>query len=158
MNLLTLNIIIALIWLGLSSQLGMASFIIGFITGFIILSLFQPLFSRDHYIIKVYKVLLFIYKFTQALIISNIDIIKAVLCMRKEDIHPNLIAIKTSDMTKKEVLILSHCITLTPGTTTIHIDDDYKSIIVHAFRGENPKNVIDSIENDLKKYIVGVFH
>ena len=61
-------------------------------------------------------------------------------------------------MTKKEVLILSHCITLTPGTTTIHIDDDYKSIIVHAFRGENPKNVIDSIENDLKKYIVGVFH
>ena len=103
MNLLTLNIIIALIWLGLSSQLGMASFIIGFITGFIILSLFQPLFSRDHYIIKVYKVLLFIYKFTQALIISNIDIIKAVLCTRKEDIHPNLIAIKTSDMTKKEV-------------------------------------------------------
>ncbi|MBT5955085.1 Na+/H+ antiporter subunit E [bacterium] len=155
MALLYINLVIAFIWMALSPDPNPKSLAIGFVAGFLILWLFDQLYKEDTYVRRTLGFLKFVLMFLKALVLSSIEIARSIILLPNNSIHPNFITFDVTGMTKFEIILLTHCITLTPGTTSVLLEDDFNTLYIHAFGADDPKAVRDSIENDLKKYILG---
>ncbi len=149
----------------LGNEPSTARFVVGFIIGFIMIAIFRPVFHRVEYLKKrfyqnadyVRKTLRFIYYviyFLKEFLLANITIAWAILTKPNNKIHPNIITLDISDLSTFEIIMLSQCITLTPGTTTVMVSDDQTSLYVHAFDAKDPNEARASIENGLKKEIL----
>jgi multicomponent Na+:H+ antiporter subunit E len=148
---LTLNLAMALIWLFLSADPGIPSFLIGFFVGFLLLAIFRPILDSGTYVRRSLGLFRFLGIFVQQVLISNYAIAKAVFLRPIEKIRPNFITYDLTGLTQWEILILTHLITLTPGTTSVDIEDDFNTLIIHVFDVEDPDAVRRQIDRGLKQ-------
>lgn len=165
MNLFVLNIFIATVWLLLAEKPDTPTFIVGFIIGFIMIAIFRPVFKNvdylkktfyknTDYVLKTIRFLYYVFYFLKEFIVANMTIAWAVLTKSNSSLTPNIITLDVTDLTTFEVIMLSQCITLTPGTTTIAVSDDQNTLYVHAFDASDPDAARLAIENTLKKEIL----
>jgi multicomponent Na+:H+ antiporter subunit E len=103
---------------------------------------------------KIISAAAFIYSFAMAFILSNFSIAISILFQPIKDMYPNIITLNVTKMTRREVIMLSHCITLTPGTTTIKVDNDFNTLYIHCFNGLDPAGTRESIYKQLAKPIM----
>lgn len=89
--------------------------------------------------------------FTRELVLANISMAKAVLFQKREDLAPGFLTYPLSGLSKFEVLMLTHSITLTPGTTSVEISADGAELVVHAFDARDADAVRASIRDGLEK-------
>lgn len=148
------NIVVAVIWVGLTSTVTAVNIVFGFVVGFVLISAFQSSENGSGYTRRTLAFIYFMLYFLKAFLVSNVTIAIAVLFRPRSSINPNIITFDVSGMTVGEIVFLSHCITLTPGTTTIDVSDDLKTIHVHAFDASDIPAVRKSIEKDLKQPIL----
>lgn len=151
---LILNIICGIIWLFLAEKPGVSTFATGFVIGFLIICLFHPVLNAHSYIRRSFGLLLFCKVFLKAFVLSNITIAKAVLFERNKDLQPHFISYPVGHLSDGELVLLSHVITLTPGTTSVQISPDRSTLVVHAFHGAHPENVIADIQEVLESAIM----
>jgi multicomponent Na+:H+ antiporter subunit E len=154
MNLFLTNLLLAFLW-GSAQGLGLDTLAFGFVLGMGVLRLGLPLYpSQSPYFRRVFGFIRFILVFVRELVLSTISVAKAVLLKRPADLRPNLLTLDTRGLTGFEVLMLSQCITLTPGTCTVMVGPEKKWILVHALDGENAQSVRLAIEHSLKEAIL----
>ena len=154
MRSLILNLILAGMWLLFHQNPNLAQFIIGFATGFILLALFQSVIGSANYVRRGLSFVRFLVVFLREFILANVAVTMTVLFGARKKIHPNFITLDVDGMKPFEILILSYCITLTPGTTSVEIEDDFKTLIVHALDAEHPEKVRDQINSTLRESIL----
>jgi multicomponent Na+:H+ antiporter subunit E len=154
MRCLTLNLIIAVIWLLFSQHPSVPTFIIGFALGTGLIALFQPVLPRERYLGRVLGAVRFVGVFLREFVLANIELLRTVLFLPKEKLHPNLVTVDVHDLTKSEILLLTHCISLTPGSVTVQIETDFQTILVHALNGRDPEQVRRQIKNTFVRAIL----
>jgi len=165
MNLFVLNIIIAFIWLLLADHPNIITFVSGFLIGFVMIAIFKPIFKETSYlkthfyksgdyIVKTVNFCYFVVWFVIQFLIANVKIAWAVLTRPKEKIQPSIFTMDVTTLSTFEIVMLSQCITLTPGTTTVQVSDDQNMIYVHAFDGEEVEEERQAIKNGLIKNIL----
>ena len=76
---------------------------------------------------------------------------RVVLFRRVRDLGPDFIAYPIAGLSPLEIVILSHCITLTPGTTSVEISADRSVLILHALDAGDPAGVCAAIRKDLEE-------
>lgn len=96
----------------------------------------------------------FVLRFLWALILANLVLARSVLFERRENLAPGFITYSTVGLSTFEVILLSHSITLTPGTTTVEIAGDFSHLVVHAFDAREPDSVISDIRVQLEQAIL----
>lgn len=94
--------------------------------------------------------LVFLFYFFRALVLSNIQLAAVVLFKKREDIVPGFLTYPIEGLTKLEVLVLTHCITLTPGTTSVEISPDFTTLTVHALDASDVEGIVEGIRNDFE--------
>lgn len=99
---------------------------------------------------RILRLVLFGVLFVRALVISNLQMARIVLFRPVRDLAPDFVVYPIAGLTRFEVLILSHCITLTPGTTSVEISEDLTVLTVHALDAADPAAVRESIKQDLE--------
>jgi len=152
---LAFNFVIAVCWVFLLAKPSFDDFVIGWIIGYVLLSICQPLLRvKSQYFRRTNALFRFIFQFIKLFIQSNYTIARAVVFRPVEEIKPNFIEYDTDGMSFPEIFLLTHCITLTPGTTSAYVDPDLKKIVVHAFDGEDPEAVRQDIKRNLESYIL----
>lgn len=104
--------------------------------------------------LRVWGFFLFLLYFIRALVLANIDLAKVVLSKRRKEIVPGFIDYPVDHLSKLEILVLTHCITLTPGSATIDIADDFSSVIVHVLDTRSLDALMKSIRDDLEAPIL----
>jgi len=149
----TINIVMAILWLLLQGG-GLIDFIVGLIIGFVLLFIFQSILQSRDYVRRVLAFFVFLGVFLAEFIKSNLNIAGSVLWRPLDDIHPNFITFDVTGMEPWEIFLLSQCITLTPGTTTVDLIDDDQTLVVHAFDADDPDAVRAGIERSLKSAIL----
>lgn len=107
-------------------------------------------------IARVYHFIRFVFIFIRALIVSNYQVAKLVLSPTL-NIRPGFVAIKLDARTDFEITVLANAITLTPGTISVHITPDHKTIVIHTIDvGDDPesvrRDVIDTLEINILKW------
>lgn len=149
-----LNLLIAVIWLLLSREPDAFVFAIGFFMGFVLLGLFHRVIGSGDYVRRVLAFFRFLLIFTREFIVANATVAWTVLFASRESLHPNFVTYDTSKLTPGEILLLSYCITLTPGTCTIEVTPDFSTLIFHALDADDPDAIRDSIDRRLRNAIL----
>lgn len=154
MRSLLLNLIMAGMWLLFHQEPNLAQFVIGFVMGFLLLALFQSVMGSANYVRRVLAFFRFLAVFLREFVRANLAVAMTVLFGSRDSIHPNFITLDVEGMKRFEILILSYCITLTPGTTSVEVEDDFKTLIVHALDAKDPDKVRQQINRSLRNGIL----
>jgi len=89
-----------------------------------------------------------------AFIKANLLVTWLILFVPRSQITPELFSYDVSGMTKGEILILTHCITLTPGTITVAVDEEKDALLIHCLDYSDPAKTEASITRLLKGSIM----
>lgn len=151
MKALALNIVIAVIWLLLSSRRATADFFVGFGLGFVMLAAFNAVLpGAASYPRRCVAFLRFVLIFAREFVSANLSVARIVLFESREALHPNFIRYDVTGMRPGEILLLSYCITLTPGTTAVQVSEDFRTLVIHALDADAPDTIRWQIDERLK--------
>lgn len=152
---ISLNVVLAFIWMFLRNEYSGAAFIVGYFLGLGILLGFRRFFRGRFYLLRVLAVVTLIFIFLRELILSNIAILKVVL-KPKLDIKPGIFALETELEKDWEITILANLITLTPGTLVVDVSPDNKILYIHAMDIADKEEAIQDIKGTFEKAIMEV--
>lgn len=151
---LGLNLTIATMWLLLSSQPSGAVFVVGYIVGFLLVAAFRSVIRAENYVRRTLAFLVFLLVFTREFLVANVKVAGTVLFRSRETLRPNFITYDVTGLTRGEILLLSYCISLTPGTTTVDVAPDFNTLILHALDADQPDQARAEIDRTLKHSIL----
>lgn len=92
----------------------------------------------------------FVVHFGRELALANFAVAKTVLFQRREELSPGFLDYDLRGLSRFEIVVLTHCITLTPGTASVEVSDDQQSLVVHALDARDPAATRLSIKEGLE--------
>ncbi|MBY0333442.1 MAG: Na+/H+ antiporter subunit E [Acetobacteraceae bacterium] len=87
--------------------------------------------------------------FLRELLFSAVDVMRATLSRRIE-VRPGIVAVPLRLRSAAGVTLLADMVTLTPGTTALHVSRDRRTLYVHAMDAADPDAVRRSIAERLE--------
>ena len=100
--------------------------------------------------------LIFVFVFIKELIVSNLDVARRVV-NPKLPIKPGIVKVKTKLNSKIAKTILANSITLTPGTLTVDIKDEYLYIHWIEITEDDLEGATKAIVEKFEKYLEVIF-
>ena len=131
MNLLFLQILLTLAWLALTGRFNAANFLVGFAIAFPVVWLSQRGEATFFYLVRIRRVAEFAGFFLWDLLKANLRVAHDVLTPRHH-MRPGVIAVPLELETDMEILLLTTLITLTPGTLSLDVSSDRRTLYMHA--------------------------
>ncbi|MBO0992032.1 Na+/H+ antiporter subunit E [Bacillus sp. SD088] len=150
-----LNFFMAFLWMFFESSFQLNTFLIGYLLGLLIIFIMRRFFPSRFYLAKVFAIIKLVLIFIRELLLSNIAVLKVVLSP-KLSIRPGIFALQTELRSDWEITLLSHLITLTPGTLVVKLSEDNKTLYIHAIDIEEVDDAINSIKQSFEKAIMEV--
>ncbi|MEM9436384.1 MAG: Na+/H+ antiporter subunit E [Pseudomonadota bacterium] len=148
------NLLLAAVWAIFFGAFTWLTMLSGLVVGYVILWLFQPLtgtqssyFKRVYYWIKLF--VLFFYELFYSSITVVWDIITPELKANPAIIHMPLDV--KSDL---GILLVTNLISLTPGTLSIDVSADRKSLRVHAMFADDPEAVCHELKSGMEQWVI----
>ncbi len=155
MNLLFLNIFIALGYIGIQGQFSLTGFLIGFVLGYLALWITQPLYGRPRYFQRVPKAAHLVGFFLVELLHSNLQVFWDVITPGHIS-RPGIVGVPLTAETDMEILLLANLISLTPGTLSIDLSMDRRTLFVHVMFLDDPELFRAGIKQGLERRVLEV--
>ena len=149
-----LNLIIAVMGLLLSQAPSATVFAIGYLLGFALVAAFRSVIGGEAYVRRCVAFLVFLLVFIREFLVANVKVAAMVLFRSRDALQPNFITYDVTGLHRPEILLLSYCISLTPGTTTVDISPDFTTLVLHSLDAVNPDETRAGIDHTLKKSIL----
>lgn len=157
MNMLILNIALAVTWAALWGSPTVLMLGSGYVLGFLILWFAAPVFGlSNHYFLRSWRLLRLIGFFLYELVMSSIKVAHDVLTP-KDNSSPAILEMPLDVTSDMEILLVTNLISLTPGTLSLDVSDDRKVLIFHAMYAEDPAAVIADLKNGMERMVKEVF-
>lgn len=90
--------------------------------------------------------------FISELIRSSIAVARQVLGDSSQ-LKPAILAVPLDLRSRTGVTALANCVSLTPGTTSLHVSEDLSTLYVHVLDAPQPDAVVDGIKNTFETRI-----
>lgn len=150
-----LNFFLAFLWMFLTGNFNLATFLIGYLLGTFVIFAMRRFFQTRIYLLRVWAVIKLTLLFTFELIKANIEVLVIVL-RPNMDLKPGIFKYDTKLDQGWEVTLLSLLITLTPGTLVVDVSDDNGTLYIHALNASDIKSNVESIREGFEKAIMEV--
>ena len=153
-NLLVLNIVLAIAWAALMGSFTLASLGVGFVIGSIFIYLTGALYpGTGRYFSRSVKwaklVLLFLYE----LVVSSIDVAREVLTTQNKA-RPGIISIPLTVRDETDIFLLTNMISLTPGTLSLDVTEDRETLYIHAMFADDPDSIRTQIREGMERWVI----
>jgi multicomponent Na+:H+ antiporter subunit E len=147
------SILLALAWAALQGEITLVNLVVGYAIAYAILALLArgdvvpaTLASRSKHAVTLAAF------FARELLVANLRVAADVL--RGHRIEPAVVAIPLDITSDGEILLLSMLINITPGSVTIDLSDDRKTLYVHVMHmktaDETRREIKDGFERRVK--------
>lgn len=157
MNLFLLNIILAVFWAALWGSFTLTQLVVGFHVGFATLWVAQPLFGGPNgYYLRAYRIVRLVLFFLYDLIMSSVRVAYDVLTPTDMS-NPAILHMPLDVKSDIEILLVTNLISLTPGTLSLDVTPDRKTLIVHAMFADDPAAVIAGLKSGMERMVKEVF-
>jgi multicomponent Na+:H+ antiporter subunit E len=157
MNLFAFNIVLAVVWAALTASFTLTSLLVGFVLGFVALWLAQPLFEqRQGYFLRVWRILRLTGYFLYELVVSSVRVAWDVVTPRHLS-NPAIIEMPLDVKSDLEILLVTNLISLTPGTLSLDVTPDRKTLIVHAMFADDPEALVQDLKNGMERKVREIF-
>ena len=146
------NLLLALAWVALTGQYGAGNFFIGLLLGYVALRITLRGSDSNAYSGKLKAIAGFGFFFIKELIQANLRVAYDVLTPRHH-MRPGIVAIPLDLKTDLEITVLTTLITLTPGTLSLHVTDDRRTLYIHAMYIDDPDHLVSGIKNGFERRV-----
>lgn len=162
----TIYLLLGFVWIFLSGSVTIGSYLLGVFFSMLILYPFRDMFtftdSTGDMIRKLPKKVKYVYVLFREILKANIFMIKKIL-QPKLDIRPGIIAYPFTTTRSISTTMLANTISLTPGTLIMDVHVKNKTLkgpgifYVHSLYIDSPKEVRDTIHDDLEVIVLEAF-
>jgi multicomponent Na+:H+ antiporter subunit E len=139
------SLLLALAWAALQGQITLGNLLVGYVVGYAIVTLLarggvmpSTLASRTAHALRL--AVFFLWE----LVLANVRVAADVL--RGNQMEPAVVAIPLDVKSDVEILLLSMLINITPGSVTIDLSDDRRTLYVHVMH----MNTADQTRREIK--------
>jgi multicomponent Na+:H+ antiporter subunit E len=151
------SILLAFAWAALQGEVTLVNLVVGYGLGYVILALLAKggvlpatLTSRTRYAIKLGGF------FIRELVLANVKVAIDVL-RPVTSIQPAVVAIPLDVTSDVEILLLSMLINITPGSVTIDLSDDRRTLYVHVMHMISPEASRRDIKTGFERRVLLLF-
>ena len=88
--------------------------------------------------------------FVKELLVSSVAVARSVLG-REIDAASAIVAVPIELKTDMGIAVLANCVSLTPGTTALHVSDDRRTLYMHVLNAPAPKEIIADIKGKFER-------
>jgi multicomponent Na+:H+ antiporter subunit E len=131
MSLFLINLLLAIAWAAVSASFTLANLVFGFVLSAIALYLIRTEVGYVGYLTRSWRVISLAGLFVYELILSAWKVTTLVLSP-KMNVKPGIFAYPMKVDRDGEITLLANLITLTPGTLSVDVSDDRRTLYVHA--------------------------
>ena len=150
---LLLNILLALAWLALTGQFTPTNLVIGLGLGYVLLWLTRRTTRQpSNYFNKVQQVVGFTLFFLWELILANLRVAYDILTPRHH-MRPGVVAIPLDIESDAAITLLANLITLTPGSLSLDVSSDRRTLYVHAMHIDNVEQFRREIKEGFERRV-----
>lgn len=153
MNLLFLNAVLALGWSALSGSFSLPSLLVGFAIGYAALWVARPLFGETAYFERVWRVLRLLALFLYELFASSLRVVWDVVTPTHLS-RPGIVAVPLEARGEGEILLVASLISLTPGSLSLDVAPDRKTLYVHAMFADDPELLRRELKHGLERRVI----
>lgn len=156
MNFFLVNVFLMLAWAALNGELTPSNLLAGFVIGYLMLALTQRALGSRGYATKVFVVIKFALFFGWELIKSNVRVAYEVITPGNH-MKPGIVGVPLTVTHDYQIILLANMITLTPGTLSIDVSNDKRTLYIHSMYVEDVEEFRASIKNGFEKRILELF-
>lgn len=152
-NAFGLNVVLAVAWMALTASVNLSGLLVGFVIGYAALWLIQPLIGTSSYFRRVIAWIRLVVMFHYELVVSSIDVAIDVLTPRHRA-NPAIIEVPLDVKSDLGVLLVTNLISLTPGTLSLDVSDDRKTLFVHAMFADDPDALCHQLKSGMETWVI----
>lgn len=155
MNAFVWNIFLAVTWAATTGNFSLYNLFVGFVLGYLILRLAMHVMGDSPYYGKVGQILGFACFFLWQLIKANLRMAYHVVTPHSS-LQPAVIGVPLEEMSDIELLILTNMISLTPGTLSLDLSDDKRTLYIHTMDMTDSDDSIRAIKDGFERRLLEV--
>ncbi|MCY0094408.1 Na+/H+ antiporter subunit E [Hoeflea ulvae] len=156
MSLFLVNVLLALAWSAVTGSFTFMNFVFGFVLAIFALSLIREQVGSTGYFSRARRVISLLVLFLYELVLSSWKVAVMVLSPRM-DLKPGIFAYPLRVDRDFEITILANLITLTPGTLSVDVSEDRRTLYVHALDASDPDATRRDIAEGFERKIMEAF-
>lgn len=156
MSLFLVNVLLALSWSAVTGSFTFLNFAFGFVLAIFALSLIREQVGSIGYFSRARRVISLFLLFLYELVLSAWRVAVIVLSPRM-NLKPGIFAYPLRVDRDFEITILANLITLTPGTLSVDVSDDRRTLYVHAMDASDPDATRRDIADGFERKILEAF-
>ncbi len=153
MNIFSLNLMLMLLWVVLTADFSAVNLFIGFVLGWFVLWVIKPLYGNTGYFMKQNDLFYIFTMFLIQLIFSSFRVAWDVLTPSGHS-KPGIVALPLDVTTETQILLLSSFISLTPGTLSVDLSKDRKTLYVHTMFMDDVEDFKKTIKKGIERRII----
>lgn len=153
---ITINVFLALAWAAITGSFSILNLLFGFVLAGLSLSLIRDELGSFSHFRRFGRAILLAITFVVELIKSSVNVAIIVLAPSRQ-LTPAIIAYPLTVTSDAEITLLANMITLTPGTLSMDVSEDRKTLYVHSIDAPDPDAVISDIRDNFERQILRVF-
>ena len=158
MNAFVYNLVLAFCWAAVTGDFSFGSLLTGGVLGFFALWLSAPLIGIDgFYFLRVWRVIRLAGFFFWELMLSSVKVAWDVIRPFPRN-NPKIIEMPLDVESDLEILLLTNLISLTPGTLSVDVTSDRKTLIVHAMFADDPEAEVSNLKGGMERMVREAFH
>jgi multicomponent Na+:H+ antiporter subunit E len=156
MILFVFNLLLAIVWAAITGSASFLNLVFGFVLSALALAIVRESYGGVLYLGRIGRFLALLLLFLRELAKSAWAV--AVIVMSpKMDVKPGIFAFPLTVDRDFEIMLLANLITLTPGTLSVDVSDDRKTLYVHALDCSDPEAVKRGIAEGFERRILEAF-
>lgn len=152
-NLFLLNIFLAGGFCAILGQVNLSGFAAGFVIGYMALWVTRPLYGQTTYFMRVVKILQLAGYFIWQLLVSNLRVFWDVVTPRQIS-KPGVISVPLDAESDFEIMMVANLVSLTPGSLSLDVSDDRKSLYVHMMFLDDVEAARREIKQGIEKRVL----
>ena len=153
MNVFFLNTFLALSWAALVGSFTFPSLLVGYAIGYAALWVARPLFEGSTYFERVWRVIRLAVLFVYELIVSSLRVVWDVITPTHLS-RPGIIAMPLDAEGEGQILLVAGLISLTPGSLSLDVSPDRKTLYVHAMFVDDPEVLRRELKDGLERSVI----
>jgi len=156
MKLLALHLSLAILWAMATGGINLPNLVVGYLVGGGVLHFAGPALGDPRYALRAYLLTALVGFFLRELLFSSVRVAIDVLRPRLTMI-PAVVAVPLDLRDDLQITLLANLVSLTPGTLSIDVSADRRTLYVHAMYGQDPERLRHDIKNAFERRIQEAF-
>lgn len=150
------TLLLALAWMALTGDWSVPALVFSAAVGWLLLRFARPLGGEGLRAVRLPRLPGFLLFFLKELVVANLRVAAAVLAPAGR-VRPAIVACPLTLDRDAEIALLANLINLTPGTLSLEVSPDRRTLYIHAMAVTSPEDLRREIRDGFERRILEVF-